>query len=271
MRDLVLGAFAAASLAGSAFAADSPPPIREFSIATSERLGREMARQDAAAWVATDALRPHVPDPAAAHLRGWIVEDTATGQRVRFLRDDGHGLEAGFDVDVTPELKTSVSEPADRTLTAEEKARFAAWMTAATGLRGLPVCGPNYNHIVLKDPEGDGWLVWMLSPMPEMGAMPIGGHYRFTVSADGSAIIRRDALSASCYVIPKPDTKQGKPAAVFVTHVVSPTPVETHVFAQLQNGTPLLVGAGEHMWVVYRGHIEDRGLLKDLGKAPQPK
>lgn len=265
MRGLLI--VAALTLSSTAaMAADGPPPIREFPIATLEKLGREMARQDAAAWVATDALRPHLADPAAAGLRGWIVVDTPTGQRVRFLRDLGHGLEAGYDIDVTPNLKTKVSEPVDRTLSAEEIANFAAWSTAAVAMKGQPVCRPGYNHIVLKDPERDGWLVWLLAPMPELGAIPVGGHYRFSISADGKTVARRDALSASCMVMPKPDLKAGTPAAAFVTHVVSPAPVETHVFLQLQSGRTMIVGAGEHAWVISNGRIEDRGLLKDLGK-----
>ncbi|TAJ70335.1 MAG: hypothetical protein EPO51_17515 [Phenylobacterium sp.] len=262
-------------LTSPAAAADAPPPvrapIREFPIATVEKLGRAMARQDVAAWVATDALRPQLADPAAAGLRGWIVEDTPTGQRVRFLRDIGRGLEAGYDIDVTPDPKTKVSEPADRTLSAEEKANFAAWTTATAAMKGRPVCRTGYNHIVLKDPERDGWLVWLLAPMPELGAIPIGGHYRFSVTADGKTVTALDALTASCMVMPKPDAKAGNAVAAFVTHVVSPTPLETHVFLQLQSRQALIVGAGDHAWLIVDGQIEDRGPLKDLGKAPRPR
>lgn len=265
MRSLLL-ALALAFSTGAASAADLPP-IRSFPLATIESLGREMARQDAAAWVATDALRPRVADPAAAGLRGWIVVDTPGGQRVRFLRDVGQGLEAGYDVDVTSDLKTAVSEPADRTLTAEEIANFTAWTTAAAALRGQPICRPSYNHIVMRDPEGDGWLVWLLAPMPELGAIPIGGHYRFSVTADGKTVTRRDALTASCMVMPKPDSKRGPAVAAFVTHIVSPTPLETHVFLQLQSGPALIVGAGDHAWTIIDGHITDQGRLEDLGKG----
>jgi hypothetical protein len=250
---------------GAAQAADSPP-IRAFPLTTTERLGQAIARQDAAAWVATDALVARVGDPNAAHVKGWIVEDRPGGQRVRFLRDVGQGLEAGYDIDVAPDLKTAISEPRDRSLTPEEKANFAASNTAAAAMKGQPVCRPGYNHVVLKDPEGDGWLVWLLAPMPAAGAIPVGGHYRFTISADGKTIVRRDALSASCLVLPKPDPAAGNPAAAFVTHVVSPTPVETHVFLQIQSHQTLIVAAGDHAWAVLDGHIQDMGLLKDLAQ-----
>ncbi len=241
-------------------AAASRSDIRAFDLKTTEALGRAMRRQDSAAWVATDALKPHIPDPAGAHLKGWIVEDHGAGQRVRFLRDTGGGLEAGYDIEVAPDLKTKVSEPSDRTLTDEEKAKFAAIQSAVENVRGQPLCGTDYNHIVLKDPEGDGWLVWLLAPLRETGSIPFGGHYRFSISKDGKTVTRRDALSASCLTMPAPKLAPGsKPAFAFVTSVVSPMPVETHVFLQLQSGQGMIVGAGGRMWAIVDGHISDAG------------
>ena len=269
MRALLSLIAASFVLASSAAAQEAKPPIRAFDLATTEALGRAMYRQDSAAWVATDALRPRVPDFRAAHLVGWIVEDHGADQRVRFLRDTGQGVEAGYDIDVSPELKTRVSEPADRALTPGEKANFAAWNSAAANMTGQPICRPGYNHIVLKDPQGDGWLVWLLAPMPKMGAMPVGGHYRFSVSADGRTVTRRDALSASCLVAEAttgvPPT--GKLAMSFVTHVISSTPVETHVFLQIQSGLPLFVAAGNRIWAINAGHITDDG---PIGGSKKP-
>ena len=103
--------------------------------------------------------------------------------------------------------------------------------------------------------------------MTELGTIPVGGHYRVSVTADGRTVTHRDALSASCITVPQPDPTQGELAAVFVTHVVSPTPVETHVFLQLQARKAMMVAAGDHIWSIVDGRIEDRGLLKDLGKG----
>ena len=261
-RGLVL-ALAVATTATMAHTADTRTAIRTFPLGTAESLGRAMFRQDAAAWVASDALQPLVADPQTAQLRGWFVEDTPTGQRVRFLRDDGHGLEVAYDVDVTPDRQTKVSQPKDRTLTAEEQARYAAWVTAVSSLRDQPVCTRNFNHIVLNDPEGDGWLVWLMVPLPEMGAIPVGGHIRFTISADGHTILRRDALSMSCLVLPKPAPPPGgQPLMAFFTHLTSPVPLETHVFLQLQSGQALAIGAGGHVWTIIDGHVTDQGPMK---------
>lgn len=265
MRGLVLAVLLTLA-ATAASAQERPPAIRTFDLATIEKLGRDIARQDAAAWVATDALRARVRDLEAAGLQGWVVTETSAGQRVRFLRDLGGGLEAGYDVEVAADLKTAFSEPSDRTLTAEERAKFAASRTAEAAVQGQPICRPGYNHVVLRDPEGDGWLVWLLAPTPDAGGIPLGGHYRVSVSADGRTVIRRDALSASCATMPKADASKGQPAALVVTHVVSPSPVETHVFLQLQNRHPFIVLAGERVWGIVDGRVSDRGPLKDLQK-----
>ncbi|HEV2532862.1 hypothetical protein [Phenylobacterium sp.] len=230
------------------------PAIREFDIATIERLGRTIYRQDSAAWRATDALQAQLKDIHGAGVKGWIVEGEGDVQRVRFLRDVGHGLEAGYDVEVGPKGETRVSEPAERSLAPEERAAFAARQTAVAHL--TQVCRAGYNSVVLKDPGGDGWLVWLLAPMVKAGEVPIGGHYRFTISADGATVVRMDALSRSCLVMTAPAPASGiKPVAIFVTHVVSPTPVETHVFLQMQAGQPMYVMAGGQVWKIDGGHI----------------
>ena len=260
MRPPAIAIIAGLLLATPAAAQEAPSTIRAFPIATIEALGREIYRQDTAAWVATDAIAPRMEDFSRAHVVGWIVVPNGHGQRVRFLRDAGQGLEAYYDVDVDPQFHTRLLAAADPRLTSDEIAAFNARQTAG---RNMPpaVCRAGYNSVVAKDPEGDGWLVWMLAPTPTAGTIPVGGHYRFTISHDGKTVVRRDALSVSCMVM---DPKQGvpkgaQPAGAFVTHVVSPAPVETHVFLQIQAKLPMYVVAAGEIWKIDGGHITDQG------------
>lgn len=233
------------------------PQIRSFPDETVVQLGHAIYRQDRAAWVATDALAAAVPDFALRGVVGWIVVDAGDGQKVRFIRQGAEGPEAAYDVDVDASFAARVSEPVDRHLSPPEGAMFLARVSAAASLRQATVCRPGYNSVVVRDPEGPGWLVWMLAPMVKPGTIPIGIHYRFTVSADGRTVLRRDALSRTCGDL---DPREGKPAdqptvAFGMTHLVSPRPVETHVFLELQAGVPFYVMAKDGIWAVDGGAL----------------
>lgn len=247
------------ALAGLAIAApahaENPAPIRTFDLPQLQRMGVALYRQDLSAWRATDAVAAKIPDLAAAGLKGWLVEDDGDIAKVRFLRDIGQGLEVGYDVEVSARGVGPVVEPKNRVLTRDELAMFAARETAASYLPST--CRPGYNSAVLKDPDGDGWLVWMLAPSPGENVIPLGGHYRFTISADGSTVEERDALSGGCLTVAKPKLPPGaKAGGVMVSHLVSPTPLETHVFLSLLYRQPMFVTTGKNqLWVVGSGQI----------------
>lgn len=242
-------------LAAPAVAQDTPKPaeIRAFSLPELERMGREIHRQDRLAWKATDAILVRKIDAQKEGLKGWLVLPGSS--RVRFLRATPHGYEAAYDVTVPDKGKARVETPSDRALSPDELALLAAKETATRNVG--PICGPGgYNFAAMKDSAGD-WLVWLLAPMREAGALPIGGHYRFTISADGRTLIRRDALSTSCLVLKAPKLPKGaQPVGLALNHVVSDTPLETHVFASLQTPLPLIVLIdSQPRWIVAHGSI----------------
>lgn len=243
-----------------ALAQDAPPEIRQFDIATIEKLGHEIYLQDQAAWHGTDALLALHP-PAELQqqkVRGWIVEETPDGQRVRFIRDGADGLEAAYDIDDAGR-KPRVSEPRDRSLSEAEQAQFRA-RTAISSHIARP-CSPHYNTVILPDPQGDGWLVWALASSTTPKTWFIGGNYRFTVSKDGNTILRTDALSLSCLTMSDAQAKASAPqgtkaVAQFSTQLVSPIPVETAVFVNLESGLPMFVGTPDRsIWEIVDGHV----------------
>src|SRR6185436_12580370 len=86
-------------------------------------------------------------------------------------------------------------------------------------------------------------LVWAMAATTDNDAVIIGGHFRFAISADGKTIRTRDALSKSCLRLSKPSPDAGKRSeGMFFSHLVSLTPVETHVFANLQYKIRFFVG-----------------------------
>jgi len=231
-------------------------PIKAYELPQLEAFGNAIYRQDIAAWLASDALAAKVSDLQAAGLKGWLVQDDGKTAKVRFLRDKGNGLEIGYDVVVDGKGAGPVTEPADRKLTDEERLAFSARQAAAAAQPAA--CRAGYNAAMVRNPDGDGWIVWLLAPAPAAGAIPIGGHYRIFVAADGKTVKQVDALSASCLLIEKPKAADGKPALAYASHIVSPQPVETHVFLSNLYKLPLAIGAngGKDVWLVDKGRIQ---------------
>ncbi|HKD20943.1 MAG TPA: hypothetical protein VKB71_02965 [Rhizomicrobium sp.] len=223
-------------------AKDTPQPIREFDIPTVEKLGREMYDQDQLAWKATDIAVGHFTVEVLKTMKthGWIVEPSASGNIVRFIRETPNGPQLFYDVNFTPDGAASSSIPQNTTLSADEKMQYYARTLA---LASIPrTCSDNYNTIALKDPQGDGWLIWAMAATMDPKVVVIGGHYRFTISADGKTVRQTDALSYSCLTMSKPDPKEGTPVGVYTGQFVSLTPLETTVFAALSYKTPMFVG-----------------------------
>ncbi|MGZ9099963.1 MAG: hypothetical protein ACXW3O_09690 [Brevundimonas sp.] len=222
-----------------------PVPIEEWSLEKVSAMGKAIYRQDVAAWVSTDALIAHLAgSQPPSGMAGWIVVDEGEGQRVRYLRDDGGALRAAFDVMVR-EGRAGPVEVVDVVLSDVEKGQFRARQTALQNVGRLR-CGPRPNTVVLDDPDSDGWLVWLLAATADANIVPMGGHYRFRISADGSTVLRRDMLSNSCLNMPREQPgADNQPVGLGVTQIVSSGPVETHVFLSLQNRIPIYVMAGE--------------------------
>jgi hypothetical protein len=115
-----------------------------------------------------------------------------------------------------------------------------------------------YNFEVLDDPDGEGFLVYALAATKDPNEVVAGGHSRITVSKDGTKVESVDRLSRSLLVLPKSGPGgASKAKALTMTHVVSPTPVETHVFLSLQHKMPFYVATGEkEVWKVEKGTIK---------------
>lgn len=233
------------------------PEIRAFDLATLGALGREMYRHDALAWVATDVLFETVPRAtyAAEGGAGWVVETGGEEPLVRFVRGAGGRIEAAYDIVFPREGKPRLVVPENRELSDGQMRAYRAFRTALDALlqRRLPWCGGNPNHVVLPDPDGDGFLVYLLRPKPAPDAVPVGGHYRMTVSADGETLERVDQLFASCLTLSRTRGAEGDGAIAALTlgHVVSPTPLEIHTFLSLQEQLPIYVFTEDgHMWLV---------------------
>lgn len=238
------------------------PQIRSFDVETLARLGREINRHDQLAWVATDVLLAAVSttDLKAEQAGGWVVDaPTAEKALVRFIRKRGEGFEAAYDVAFKKDAMPQLSTPANRELSPFQLAKVRALKTAEHAVFDgkHPWCDGVPNLAVLDDPDGSGFLVYFLRPKPTNNKVPIGGHYRVTVSADGAVAEQVDQLFASCLTLDKGEVPAGsKAAAMVIGHVISDTPLETHVFLSLQEKLPFMViTSDKKTWNVDEGQI----------------
>jgi hypothetical protein len=96
-----------------------------------------------------------------------------------------------------------------------------------------------------------------------------GGHFRVSVAPDGKTAEQVDALSRRLLILPKtPPGSETNKKLLYMTHLVSGTPVETHVFLSLLHRLPFLVVTGrDSAWTVNGDSISKVDLAAE---APQP-
>jgi hypothetical protein len=264
--------FLCALLAIRAPAAD-PPAIREFDLPTIEKLGEALFLHDVAAAAASDWALKILPEELRKTLRGWVVEDTSHGLRAIMvsLQGDvpcnvceitiasGRVLEDGAKIHAKPIA-----------LTAGQQKLYAARLLAMSALAKLELCSSNYNSVVLPDPDGTGFLAYALAATTKPDEVLVGGHYRFTIDANATAIEQTDRLFRSCLTLPMAKGKPGaQPLEMLASHVVSNTPLETHVFLSRRHGFPFLIitPGNDTVWRIAQGKIAKYGKLSEMKKG----
>ena len=238
------------------------PEIRKFDIGTIERLGREIYEQDAYAAKGTDIMLAQghtLNEMKTERVRGWIVFTNEHEVVVRFIREpQPNCFEAAYDVVFRSPRLGKLEEPRPRNLPADQLAQFKARQIV---LKNIPAFfSDRYNTVVLPDVGGDGFLVYALAATLKPNLFFVGGHYRFTVSANGDRIERTDRLFKSCLKLDRTQRDIPKDFNYFVTDVVSDTPLETHVYISLLLGRPFLVitSRNRQVWEVQDGKIHKK-------------
>jgi len=227
----------------------------------AEVLGAAIYEQDKVSAVATDValgagLLAGVHEPA-----GWVTMPTATGGQVDFVagHDGAYVVTARVVFERQPDGKMKV-EPAAidaQPLTGEERARFLASRTALA--HPLPACPGPINPVVLPATliGEQGWLVYLLPAQAKREELPIALR-RFHVSADGTTVLDAQPLTRSCAVL----QLGGGAVGLVITHALSDTPMEHHVYANLATHLSLTVLAqsmffstGMVIWRIDDGHV----------------
>lgn len=240
--------------------APDPVQVEAWPIARTSEIGTALFVQDRAASRATDVLLARLGGKNPDGLIGWIVVERGRDQLVRFLTGTPEAPKSGYDILVDRNGRAgAVIETVGADLPEDQLARFNARNTAADNIGALR-CAARYNSVVLKDPDSNGWLVWLLAATTEPDKILLTGHYRFHISADGRTVQKREQLSNSCLDMDRSDaTQNGQTIGLFTSIVVAAQPLEIHVFQSLLNHLPIYVSsvASNKIWSVDGARIRE--------------
>jgi hypothetical protein len=168
-----------------------------------------------------------------------------------------------FDLRTTERLGAElarISQTADHGATTPERKR--AKQTAIAALKDR-LYNIHYDYVVLDDPKGSGFLVYALGTTGKPNDIVLAGHFRVTVSADGSKAERIDALSKSLAI---QHGGQGLPtrthlAGLYMVQIVSSKPLETLLYTNRVTGFPIVVATfpDGRIWEIESGKAKDTG------------
>jgi hypothetical protein len=100
--------------------------------------------------------------------------------------------------------------------------------------------------------EGGAWDIYVLAASNQTHIVPMGGHSRVRVSADGSTVVAIEPYSKTCMNM---DDSGPNTIMLMASHIVSDLPAPTHVFLSLTFPTPMILATKTHLWRVANGSI----------------
>jgi hypothetical protein len=212
--------------------------------------GRTLGAIARAGQVVTQDMLARVPDPDAAGISGWIAEPEGNGVIVTFyaLGADGAAPTAVYRATMLGGRVVSRETylTGDRPPLPPIEARMAAARHIAEGQDHRACGAEECNYFVVPPTTPDGPIdVYQISPQSQRGRFPIGGHFKTTVSADGTIAATRGFTNA-CLDVAVADPVVGiQPSPIAVTHLLDPLPTEIHVFLAIWTRHPLIVAAGD--------------------------
>ncbi|HEV2866447.1 MAG TPA: hypothetical protein VGX37_08015, partial [Allosphingosinicella sp.] len=178
------------------------PPLSRAELAQLQRhieRGRLLAAIARAGLIATQDMLGHVADPEGAGITGWLAEPAGNAMAVTFYADGDAGPRAVYSANVlggrVVSRETHVA--ADRPALTPAQARMAAARAAASAQNHRPCAGDQFNYLVVPPTGAEAPVdVYQISPALQRGRFPLGGHFRTTVSPDGSVAETRGFTNA---------------------------------------------------------------------------
>ncbi len=231
MRRFLLLLAACTALPAAAQTAPAPTAAERAELDRIVARGRLMAAYDRAAWLGTDDIMARMRD-WRDRLGGWIVDGPMDAPTVIF-HDRSDPPRALYSARLVGGKLVDATMPSgDATTLSPERIRLIAARNAAAKAIGdarIAPCSTAFNSIVVPPaPSGGPISVYFLTAQTRDGELPVGGHYRVDVAADGRAGAPH-AFSKGCMTMPPP-AKGMRDVMGFVTTLTAPLPNEAHSF-----------------------------------------
>ncbi len=243
----------------------SIPAAAAAAVADAIALGTRLYAQDRASAAATDAALAGGMPPTA---QGWITRLAADGWRVDFYGTaDGQPASlVSVRVDDAGVAGAPVRHAAAVPLDEEGRAMVGARAAAIAAF--TPICGGRYNVDVVPGAlvGAPGWLVYFSPGTTDPDAAVLAGYVRIAVAvgADGPVVTEVKPLSNTCVIMGKPAAPPASAelVALAVSHFVTPTATEAHVFASLRYRQPVMVVVDGGVFVVDEGRVSWEALAR---------
>lgn len=215
---------------------------------------------DQAAWHGTDDFLAKADAATRARSGGWIVDGPADAPELVFVdkSPDPHALYVA-DFKDGKLIASRLTDAGDDTALSPMRRRMVAALVSARAALGADravfTCGKApFNTVVLPPTEPDAPIpVYLLTPQTERDVYPLGGHFRADVESSGRVTIR--AFTKAGLPMRRPAAGGKSVEALVVSHLLDPTPTETHVFSSLAAHLPIYVVTGDRLWAVEGNRI----------------
>lgn len=118
-------------------------------------------------------------------------------------------------------------------------------------ISALPEVVQPINPVLLpSEVDGEeGMVVYLLAGTTKPDVAVFGKHYRAVVARDGSVVRKISPMSKTVLEVPTRDPK-GEVKALFVSHILTDWPLETHVFTSMRHKLPIYVSTKRGVWKV---------------------
>lgn len=251
----------------------SEQPIPEDlrgAVEQSVKLGVALYIHDKAAAIGTDVLQENAKSLGELSLGGYLTMQEADEQGTP--RDSM--LVLFYTRDAEPRVACRVHVPlGNNAVPSLEEVKPAAPMSEgmrllvrarAAAIRAMGKPAQPINPVVLPaELAGEkGILVYLIAGTARPEVAVLGKHYRVLVAVNGSTVERIEPLTKSALELPLQEgsaPSASRVAALAVTHLLTPQPLETHVLASLMYRLPLYVETPRGTWRVDAGRVSFLG------------